>query len=70
MIDGNNDITSATPKGFRLGFGIFMVLFYVAIGIVFIMNLFRITEGISIAVGCILIVYGIWRGYRLYRGLR
>ena len=70
MIDGKNDINSATPKGFRLGFGIFMVLFYVAIGIVFIFNLFKITLGISIAVGSILIVYGFWRGYRLVRGLR
>lgn len=70
MIDGHNDINSATPKGFRLGFGIFMVFFYVAIGIVFLMNLFKITEGISIAVGCLLIVYGIWRGYRLIRAVK
>ncbi len=70
MIDGKNDINSATPKGFRLGFGIFMVLFYVAIGIVFLLNLFMITPGISIAIGCILIVYGIWRGVRLFLGMR
>lgn len=70
MDNRHRDITSAQPKGFKLAFGIFMVLFYVAIGIVFLLNLFKIEVGISIAVGCILIVYGIWRGYRLIKGLK
>lgn len=70
MIDGRNDINNAQPKGFRIGFGIFMIIFYLGIGIVFLLNLFNIASGISIAFGCVLIVYGIWRGYRLIRGLR
>lgn len=56
------------PKGARLGFAIFMVLFYVAFGILCIMDVFNFyTPGITITLGIILIIYGIWRGYRLYR---
>lgn len=69
MSEERKDINSSTPKGFRLGFGIFMVLFYVAIGIVFILNLFKSNfEGLFIALGIILIIYGFWRGFRLIRG--
>lgn len=71
MTEGNNDIKSATPKGFRLVYGIFMVIFYLVVGVVFILNLFKLnSQGISIAMGCVLIVYGIWRGVRLFIGAR
>lgn len=54
----------------RIIFGIVMVLIYVAVGILFITNVFNIdNSGISIAVGVILIIYGIWRGFRLYKGM-
>jgi len=70
MTQRQGDYRSAQPKGFRLAFGIFMVLFYLAVGVVFILNLFGIPhEWISIAFGCILIAYGIFRGYRLYKGI-
>lgn len=53
----------------RLVFGIFMVLVYVVVGLLFILDIFNIDNtAISATVGGILIVYGIWRGYRLYRG--
>ncbi|MBD5201217.1 MAG: hypothetical protein HDS85_04120 [Bacteroidales bacterium] len=53
----------------RLLFGIFMVLVYVGVGLLFIFDIFNIDNtAISATVGGILIVYGIWRGYRLYRG--
>lgn len=64
----NNDIDSATPKGAKLAFGIFMILFYIAIGILCIMKVrpFDIIDNtISYVVGGILIAYGIFRGYRL-----
>lgn len=71
MIDGSNDYNSATPKGFRLAFGIFMVLFYIAVGIAFILNFFKLnSDGISTSLGIVLIVYGIWRGVRLYIELK
>lgn len=53
----------------RLIFGIFMVLVYLAVGLLFIFNIFNIDNtAISATVGGILIAYGIWRGYRLYIG--
>ncbi len=58
------------PKGMRLAFGIFMVIVYVAVGALFIADVFNIDNAaISMTVGIILCVYGVWRGYRLYRGL-
>lgn len=58
------------PKGGRLIFGIFMVIVYIAVGMLFILNKFNIDNTtISVTVGCILCVYGVWRGYRLYKGM-
>lgn len=58
-----------TPKGMRLIFGIFMVIVYLAVGILFITDVFNIDNtAISMTLGIILCVYGIWRGYRLYIG--
>ncbi|MDE5774268.1 MAG: hypothetical protein K2H86_07410 [Muribaculaceae bacterium] len=57
------------PKGMRIVFGIFMVIVYLIVGLLFILDVFNIdNQVISIVVGSILIVYGIWRGYRLYAG--
>ncbi len=58
------------PKGGRLVFGIFMVIVYVAVGLLFIFDVFNIDNtAISSTVGGILCAYGVWRGYRLYKGL-
>ena len=58
------------PKGGRLVFGIFMVIVYVAVGLLFIFDVFNIDNNvISFIVGIVLCVYGVWRGYRLYRGM-
>lgn len=58
------------PKGGRLVFGIFMVIVYVAVGLLFIFDVFNIDNtAISATVGGILCAYGVWRGYRLYKGL-
>ena len=59
-------------KSMRLWFGIFMVLVYVGIGLLLIIanKTFEIfTPAISIIVGALLCVYGIWRGFRLYKGM-
>lgn len=57
------------PRGARIVFGIFMVLFYIAIGLLFIFDIFSIDNtAISCSVGGILIAYGIWRGIRMYLG--
>lgn len=62
--------TSNTPKGMRLVFGIFMIIVYVAVGIMFITDVFNIdNKTVSIIVGALLCAYGVWRGYRLYKGM-
>lgn len=61
---GNNGANTA-----RIIFGIFMVLVYIAVGLLFIFDIFSIDNtAISCTVGGLLIIYGFWRGYRLYRG--
>ena len=63
-MDNNN-----MPRGARLIFGIFMILVYLAVGMLFIFDVFNIDNtAISATVGGILVAYGIWRGYRLYIG--
>lgn len=65
----NGNENNGTPKGGRLAFGILMVIVYLCVGLLFIFDVFSIdNNAISYTVGAILIVYGIWRGYRLYRG--
>ena len=60
----------SVPKGGRLAFGILMVIIYVGVGLLFIFNVFDIFNyTVSCIVGAILCVYGIWRGYRLYKGM-
>lgn len=54
----------------RIWFGIFMVIFYVGIGILLIIanNTFQIYKPvITIIVGVLLCIYGLWRGYRLWK---
>ena len=57
------------PKGMRLMFGIFMVIVYLLVGLLFILDVFNIDNtAVSMTVGIILCLYGVWRGYRLYVG--
>lgn len=67
----HNDPMSATPAPMRLWFGIFMVIFYIGIGLLLIIanKTFAIfSPVISIVIGAILCLYGIFRGYRLWKG--
>lgn len=57
------------PKAMRLWFGIFMVLIYIGVGLLFFFDVISIdSNAISYTVGALLILYGIFRGYRLYKG--
>ena len=57
------------PKAMRLWFGIFMVLIYIGVGLLFFFDVFSIdNNAISYTVGARLILYGSFRGYRLYKG--
>lgn len=63
------DNSNNQPKGMRIVFGIFMILVYVGVGVLFLCNVFDIINyGVSIAIGVLLCLYGIFRGYRLYKG--
>lgn len=55
-------------------FGIFMIIIYIGMGILCITNFFGYpaTDGWTIGrwvVGVVLIIYGIWRGYRQFAGI-
>ena len=64
---GNNG--TGVPKGARFVFGVFMILFYIAVGLLCIFDVFNIGNGtISAVVGGILCAYGVWRGIRLFMG--
>ena len=64
-----NDNMNNLPKGGRLIFGIFMILVYVGVGLLFIFDVFNIDNiAISASVGGVLCAYGVWRGYRLWKG--
>lgn len=65
----SGDNGTGVPKGARFVFGIFMILFYIAVGLLFIFNVFSIDNtAISATVGGILCAYGVWRGIRLFIG--
>lgn len=70
VMKGSDNNDTGTPKSVRVWFGIFMILVYLGVGLLFIFDIFSIDNtAISCTVGGILIAYGIWRGYRLYRGM-
>lgn len=62
-----DDPQTGQPKGFRIGFNIFMMIVYIAVGILFFTGFFNIdNKVISYCVGGLLVAYGIWRGVRMY----
>jgi len=55
-----------TPHTMRVVFGIFMIIFYVAIGVLIlagVLNFYGDWEWLRWVAGIILVAYGIWRGY-------
>lgn len=59
-----------TPRPLRIWFGIFMILVYLGVGLLFIFNIFdTIDHTVSIIIGALLMLYGVFRGYRLYKGV-
>lgn len=65
-----HDPNSQTPRGARLVFGIFMIIIYLGVGLLFILDIFNIDNvAVSATVGGLLCLYGVWRAYRLIRGM-
>lgn len=66
---GNDDNRPMAPKGARLAFGIIMIVVYIGVGLLFIFNIFNVISAtVGYVIGALLIAYGIFRGYRLYKG--
>ncbi len=56
----------------RTIFGIIMILIYVGMGVLLLINFFGWESDWAwtrYIVGVVLIIYGIWRGYRQYKGI-
>ncbi|MDE7413834.1 MAG: hypothetical protein K2N05_08640 [Muribaculaceae bacterium] len=65
----NENNRPQAPKSARVAFGIIMIVVYLGMGLLFIFNVFDIINPVvSYVIGGLLIVYGIFRGYRLYVG--
>lgn len=57
------------PKGARIAFGILMICVYIGMGILFCFNIFTNVSVFNYIVGGLLCLYGVYRGYRLYKGI-
>lgn len=65
----NDDMNNNIPKGGRVIFGIFMILVYLAVGLLFIFDVFNLENpAINYSVGGVLCAYGVWRGIRMFKG--
>lgn len=68
-MNGYNGNGPRQPKGARLALGILMIFVYLGVGLLFIFNVFSIDSyALSCVIGGLLFLYGVWRGYRLFRG--
>lgn len=66
-------IENKGAKTSRTIFGIFMIIIYVGMGVLLLINFFGWESGpwewLRWVGGVLLIVYGIWRGYRQFAGI-
>ena len=55
-------------KRWRLIWGVFMVVFYLCMGVLFIFSdLFDIQKEYMVVIGILFVFYGIFRGYRVWK---
>ncbi|MCF0214425.1 MAG: hypothetical protein HUK13_08350 [Muribaculaceae bacterium] len=57
---------------FRTVFGIIMICVYIGMGILFFINFFNFEPSwtwVRYIIGGLLVIYGIWRGYRQFAGI-
>lgn len=69
---GNDENKAGGAKLFRIIFGIFMIIVYVGMGVLMLCNFFGFSgswEWLRWVGGVLLIIYGLWRGYRQYAGM-
>lgn len=71
-MERENNNRPGVPKTMRTVFGIFMILFYLTIGVLIlvgVLDFYGDWEWLRWTAGIILVVYGLWRGYRQFTGL-
>lgn len=56
-------------KAMRAVFGIIMIIIYFGMGYLMLVNFFEVPRYVSLTLGVVFIVYGIFRGYRQYKGI-
>lgn len=69
--EGGRPVVPAPKRPLALAFGIFMVLVYLAVGVLFLVNFFKWDDNftwVRYVLGILLIVYGVFRGYRQFVG--
>ncbi|MCC8117368.1 MAG: hypothetical protein LIP09_01275 [Bacteroidales bacterium] len=69
--ESGRPVVPAPKRPVAIAFGIFMILVYVGVGVLLIINVFRWEPSWDWArwvVGFLLIIYGIFRGYRMFVG--
>lgn len=65
---------SAVPSTLRVIFGIIMIVIYVGVGVLLLINFFGwanvgVWSVFRWIAGILLILYGIWRAYRQFKGV-
>ncbi len=69
MMESNENKEKKTPMSLRVLFGLMMVFVYVGMGLLILLNFFGWTSELACrSVGSLLILYGIFRGYRHIKG--
>ena len=69
MMETNENKEKKPPMSLRVLFGLMMVFVYVGMGFMILLNFFGWTSEFACrSVGSLLILYGIFRGYRHIKG--
>lgn len=73
MNSENRPSGTGTPQTMRNIFGIVMIVVYIGVGVLFLTGFFNTImpawPWLKWVVGILLIIYGIWRGYRQFTGI-
>ena len=63
------DVVPAPRRSIAIAFGIFMIIVYIGVGVLFLVDFFNISHWVNIVLGVLFIIYGIFRGYRMFSGV-
>lgn len=63
-------VVPSPSRSVGIAFGIFMIIVYVGVGVLLLINYFKwdTLEWARYALGILLIIYGVFRGYRMFIG--